>query len=145
MITIVRVREWPGTAIEGLLAESEQEGFRFLRRAKEEWLSGKNTFSEEGEAFFAVIEEERLLAVGGINRESERCGRFRRFYVRSEVRRRGIGRQLAEHVLTFARSSYSRVVLRCDTEPADRFYCALGFVRTDSDAGSTHSIDLENQ
>src|SRR5277367_801919 len=65
---IVQIHEWPAAAIEGLLAESEQEGFRFVRRAKEEWLSGMNTFSKEGEALFAVFEKERILAMGGINR-----------------------------------------------------------------------------
>ena len=115
---IVQIREWPAAAIEGLLAESEQEGFRFVRRAKEEWLSGANTFSKEGEALYAVFEEERLLAIGGINRESARCGRLRRFYVRREERRRGIGRQLVRHVLAFASGHYSRVGLRCDTDVA---------------------------
>jgi GNAT superfamily N-acetyltransferase len=142
MSSIVQIREWPAAEIEGLLAESEQEGFRFVRRAREEWLSGVNTFSKEGEALFAVFEEERLLAIGGISRESDHLGRFRRFYVRREERRRGIGRQLAQHVLAFASRHYSRVGLRCDTEAADRFYLAVGFSRTDSDPGVTHILEL---
>jgi GNAT superfamily N-acetyltransferase len=143
MPSIVQIREWPAAAIEGLLAESEQEGFRFVRRAKEEWLSGANTFSKEGEALFAVFEEERLLAIGGVNRESARQGRLRRFYVRREERRRGIGRQLARHLLAFASRHYSRVGLRCDTNVADRFYRAVGFRRTNSDPGATHVIELK--
>ncbi|MGO8699348.1 MAG: GNAT family N-acetyltransferase [Limisphaerales bacterium] len=127
-----------------LLAESEQEGFRFVRRAREEWTSGANTFSKEGEAFFAVFEGERLLAIGGLNRESERQGRLRRFYVRREERRRGIGRQLVEHLLAFASRHYSRVGLRCETDAADRFYLAVRFRRTDSDPGITHVIELNN-
>jgi GNAT superfamily N-acetyltransferase len=128
-----------------LLTESEQEGFRFVRRAKDEWLSGANSFSKTGEAFFGVFEGEQLLAIGGINRESEHCGRLRRFYVRREVRRRGIGRQLVEHVLAFASSYYSCVGLRCGTEAADRFYRAVGFSRTDSEPGLTHVIELNSR
>ena len=143
MPLIVQIHEWPAAAIEGLLAESEQDGFHFVRRAKEEWLSGANTFSKEGEALFAVFEKERLLAIGGINHESARNGRLRRFYVRREARRRGIGRQLVQHVLAFASRNYSRVGLRCDTDAADRFYRAVGFSRTYSDPGVTHVIELK--
>jgi GNAT superfamily N-acetyltransferase len=144
MPLIVQIREWPAAAIEGLLAESEQDGFRFVRRAKDEWVSGANTFSKEGEALFGVFEKEQLLAIGGINHESARNGRLRRFYVRREARRRGIGRQLVQHVLAFASRNYSRVGLRCDTDTADRFYRAVGFSRTDSDPGVTHVIELKN-
>lgn len=143
MTLIVQLHEWPAAAIEGLLAESEQDGFHFVRRAKEEWLSGTNTFSKEGEALFAVFEEERLLGIGGINRESASHGRLRRFYVRRGERRRGIGRKLVEHVLAFAGRYYSRVCLRCATDAADRFYRAMGFGRTDAEPGVTHVIELK--
>ncbi len=145
MPSIVQIREWPVAAIEGLLAESEKEGFRFVARAKEEWLSGANTFSKEGEALFAVFEEKRLLAIAGINHESAGHGRLRRCYVCREERGRGIGRQLVQHVLAFAIRYYSRVGLRCDTDAADRFYRAIGFSRTHSDPGVTHVIELKKQ
>ena len=141
--SIVQIREWPTTAVVELLVESEEEGFRFVRRAQEEWRSGANRFAEEGEAFFGVFEETRLLAIGGINREAGRCGRLRRFYVRRDERGKGIGRQLAEHVLEFARHHYSQVALRCDTDAADRFSRALGFSRTAADAGVTHVLELQ--
>jgi GNAT superfamily N-acetyltransferase len=145
MLAIIQISEWPTAAIEGLLAESEEEGFRFVRRAQEEWLSGANRFSKEGEALFGVFEKECLRAIGGVNRESERCGRLRRFYVRREKRRTGIGRRLLQHVLAFSRRYYSRVALRCDTKAADRFYCALGFDRTSSITGVTHVISLRQE
>ena len=142
MHAIIQISEWPAAAIAELLAESEQEGFRFVRRAQDEWLSGANRFAKEGEALFGVFEGEHLVAIGGINRESGRCGRLRRFYVRRDGRRKGIGRQLAHHVLAFARRHYSRVELRCDTEAADRFYRALGLSRTTAAADVTHAMEL---
>jgi GNAT superfamily N-acetyltransferase len=142
MLSIVQIHEWPTAAIERLLSESEQEGFRFLRRAREEWLSGANAFSIEGEALFGVFEGDRLLAIGGINREGEGHGRLRRVYVGREERRRGIGRKLVEHVLAFASRHYSLVGLRCETDAADQFYVAVGFRRVDSDRGITHVIEL---
>jgi GNAT superfamily N-acetyltransferase len=142
MRAIIQISEWPAAAIEELLAESEQEGFRFVRRAQDEWLSGANRFANEGEALFGVFEGERLVAISGINRGSGCCGRLRRFYVRRDGRRKGIGRQLVQHVLAFARRHYSRVELRCDTEAADRFYRALGLSRTTAAADVTHAMEL---
>jgi len=144
MLSVVQFSEWPA-AIEELLAESEQEGFRFVRRAREEWLAGANRFAKEGEAFFGVFDRTRLVAIGGVNRESGHCGRLRRFYVRRDGRRRGIGRRLVRYALAFARRHYSCVVLRCDTEAADRFYRALGFRRTNAHPGATHQIDLKKE
>lgn len=145
MFSIIQIYDWPMAVAEVLVAESELEGFRFVRRAQEEWLSGANRFSKEGEAFFGVFEAERLLAIGGVNRQSEICGRLRRFYVLGEERRKGIGRQLVQHVITFSRSHYSCVSLRCDTAGADRFYRALGFTRSAVDSDITHSIDLKKE
>ena len=141
MRSIVPLTEWPAEA-EGLLVESELEGFRFVRRAKDEWLSGENRFSKEGETLCGVFEGARLVAIGGVTRDSGRCGRLRRIYVRRQERRAGIGRQLVLHLVAFARRHYARVALRCDSEAADRFYRALGFCRTNADPGATHAMDL---
>ncbi len=145
MLSIVQIYDWPTAVVEEMLVESEQEGFRFVRRAQEEWQSGANRFSKVGEALFAVFEAERLLAIGGVNRESDRCGRLRRFYVRREERRRGVGRQLVQHVVAFSRRHYSCVALRCDTDAGDRFYRALGFTRSVTNTSITHSIDLKTE
>ena len=145
MPSIVRIREWPAAAIEGLSPKASRKASGFVTRAKEEWLSGANTFSKEGEALFAVFEEKRLLAIGGINHECADHGRLRRCYVCRDERRRGIGRQLVQHVLAFASRYYSRVGLRCDTDVADRFYRAVGFSHTNSDPGVTHVIELKKE
>ena len=143
MLSIVQIYDWPTAVVEEMLFESEQEGFRFVRRAQEEWLSGANRFLKDGEALFAVFESERLLAIGGVNRESDRCGRLRRFYVRREERRRGVGRQLVQHLVAYSGRHYSCVELRCDTDAGDRFYRALGFTRTITNVGITHRIELK--
>ena len=143
MPTIVQLTEWPEAAIQGLLSESEQEGFRFVRRARDEWLSGANRFSSDGEAFFGAFEAGQLVAVGGINRGEACCGRLRRVYVRRSERGRGVGRHLVRHILEFGSRHYARAALRCDTAAADQFYRALGFSRTNLDPTSTHLIELK--
>ena len=134
MASIIRISDWPADAMVSLLRESEAEGFRFLRRLHDDWMSGTNRFAGPGEALFGVLAEDRLLAVGGINRAAPDCGRLRRFYVIHAARRRGVGR----HILQFAASHYSRVVLRTDTDQAARFYLALGFTPLTHDPQVTH-------
>jgi GNAT superfamily N-acetyltransferase len=139
MFSIVRITEWPAAAIQPLIAESQRENIRFLTRLGHDWKSRANRFAAEGEAFFGIYEGKTLIAVGGINRESPDCGRLRRFYVRRDRRRTGVGRLLLEHLLGFAATHYARVNLWTDSEAADRFYLAMGFARVDSFAGATHS------
>jgi GNAT superfamily N-acetyltransferase len=147
MISVVQFSEWPAAEITELLAESEQEGFRFVRRAQDEWLLGVNRFSQEGEALFGVFEHQRLLAIGGVSRDSGGCGsgRLRRLYVRRAARRRWVGKRLVLYILSFVQTCYLRVVLRCDTDAADQFYRGIGFSRTDADDGVTHVIELKKE
>jgi GNAT superfamily N-acetyltransferase len=145
MRLIIQIFEWPAGTIEPLVRESESEGFRFVKRLRDEWLSGANCFSNAGEAFFGVNEDGRLLAIGGINQESEDCGRLRRFYVKKDARRNGVGRSLADHIVQFASRHYSRVLLKTDTEAADQFYVSLGFVRLAQNERATHLLDLKKK
>lgn len=142
MVTILEISEWPAHEIEPLVLESEQEGFRFLKRLREDWISGVNRFSLKGEALFGAFDQDRLLAVGGINRESHQRGRLRRFYVKPTARRKGIGRLLVQHILQHASPHFDQVILFTDTKAADQFYVTLGFVPISNQEGSSHMIKL---
>jgi GNAT superfamily N-acetyltransferase len=144
MLSVTQIHDLPADALAPLVAESEREGFRFVRRLQDDWLAGANRFSQPGEALFGVFEGDRLLAVGGISRESADCGRLRRFYVTLRARRQGLGRLLGRHLLAFAARNFSRVVLRTDTEDADHFYRSLGFTRVTTGAGFTHVFEVPN-
>lgn len=145
MLSMVKIAEWPGQAVDALVEEGTQDGFRFMSRLKQDWLSGANRFSAEGEALFGAFEARRLVAIGGINRQSADCGRLRRVYVMKTYRRRDIGHKLIRHILDFASQYYLRVVLRTDSEAADLFYVALGFVRRTADGGSTHEFEFRKK
>src|ERR1700677_1638759 len=142
MPVILQISTWPEHKMNPLLQESDGEGFRFLQRLRDDWISGVNRFALTGEALFGAFEEKHLVAVGGINRQSDGCGRLRRFYVLKDYRRRGIGRLLVRHLLKFASLHYSRVVLHTDSEAADHFHVAVGFVRQAASADPTHFIEL---
>jgi len=140
MPLIVQVVDW-SKPFDLLVEESASEGFRFLTRLRQEWMDRTNRFSANGEALFAVMEGHQVLAIGGINRQSEDCGRLRRVYVSSSSRRKGIGRLLVRHILECSRGRFSRVVLRTDTEEADKFYLSLGFSHARGDDNVTHAFD----
>ena len=123
---IVRFEDLPLQDLEHLLLESEAEGFRFVRRLRDDWISGANRFAGPGEAFFGCYLDGRLVAIGGVNRQSVSTGRLRRVYVARKARRTGVGRALVAHVITHAIQYFDEVVLRTNTEAADAFYRALG-------------------
>ena len=54
-MVIERLSDLPSESIDALVAESEQAGWRFMRRLAEEWTSGANRFDGAGEAFFAAL------------------------------------------------------------------------------------------
>ena len=140
MTSLRRITAWDDR-LDALIAESSSEGFRFLSRLRDDWLSGANRFDQLGESLCAVFDDEFLLAVGGLNRVSESAARLRRVYVTKAARRRGIGRQLVAHLLMLAREHYRQVVLRTDTKAAGDFYLTLGFEPvTGSDV--THCMTL---
>ena len=77
--------------------EARAEGYRFLDRLANDWASGAMRFDRPGEALLAAYSESVLAAIGGITIEPviPNALRMRRFYVRTDFRRTGIGRALA--------------------------------------------------
>jgi GNAT superfamily N-acetyltransferase len=145
-VSIIRLYDLPLDRLAELVAESEQAGFRFLRRLVEEWESDANRYARAGEALFAAVLGDRIIGVCGLNRDpyhgDTRVGRVRRLYVASPLRRRGIGRLLVATVIETARESFAQLRLRTDREPAARFYEALGFRRCEGEVGCTHTMEL---
>lgn len=139
---IVRLTIFDQGQMEGLAAASRSEGFDFLTRLCEEWASGTNRFEQRGEALFGAVAECGLVGVGGINRQNESTGRLRHFYILPSYRRCGWGRRLLHHILSHAAEHFRWVVLRTDTDSADRFYLASGFTRLQDLCDATHRIEL---
>ena len=82
---IAPVDELPLNRFAELLAESEDSGYRFLRRVVDEWESGANRFSRPDEALLIAELRGRWVGVCGLSidpyLEDHRVGR-----VRSELR-----------------------------------------------------------
>ncbi len=144
MTSIVRIQELELNALEELRAESSREGFRFVERLCDEWVSGANRFNAPGEALFVAVADGQVVGVCGLNCDPYACdphvGRVRRFYVARAYRRRGIGRALLESVITSARDHFS--LLRARTDASSDFYIARGFRRITSEPEATHVLAL---
>ena len=139
---IQRLTSLDSVQVGPILAASQREGFRFVERLCEDWASGVNRFEQPGEALFGVFVGSNLVGVGGLNRQTKAVGRLRRFYILPGYRRQGWGRRLLRHFLAHAAAHFRCVVLRSDTDSADRFYRACGFALAHDSADVTHRIEL---
>lgn len=126
-----------------ILAEAERQGIAFVRRLFEEWHSGSNRFDRPGEIILGAWQGDRLLGLGGLNRDpytaEEGVGRLRRIYVLGSQRHLGVGTLLVGHLLRRAESHFRTVRLRAASPDAAAFYRRLGFAECD-DPAATHLI-----
>lgn len=131
--------------IDGLLVQSIDEGFNFVRRLIADFDTGKNRFDQPGEALFAALDGERLVAIGGVNidpfESASGIGRVRRVYVLPECRGSGVGRQLMGAIEAHAAKHFRQLNLYTDTVSAAQFYQRLGYVAVSLD-GVSHQKRL---
>jgi GNAT superfamily N-acetyltransferase len=123
--------------LQPLLVESEEEGFRFVRRILDQGASAMDDAT-----WYGAWRAEELVAIGGLTRdpyvESPSVGRLRHLYVRKSERRRGIGRALVTALEQVAIGRFELVRLRTDTVAAARFYEALGYQPLVKNESATH-------
>lgn len=146
-IDIVQIEQLSLADLQPLLQEAREQGFEFLDRLVEAYLAGVNQFAQPGEALFGVYSDQNMIAVGGLNRDpylqEADTGRVRHVYVLSSWRGQGVGKQLVQHIIDEARRHYRLLTLRTLTEPASKFYCAIGFQTEPEIPGATHHLVLK--
>jgi GNAT superfamily N-acetyltransferase len=129
-----------------MLAESEESGYRFLRRVVDEWESGVNRFSGPGEALLVAEMNGRWVGVCGLSIDPylnhPRIGRVRNVYVLAEFRRCKIGRRLVQEAISLARSRFDRLRLRGEEAGPASLYESLGFRPCDGIPDCTHIMEL---
>ena len=141
----VRPITLPLAGFADLAAEARGQGRDFVDRMDTEWRDGRNRFEAPGEVLFGAFDGDRLVGVGGLNRDpyvaAARIGRLRHLYVLQAWRRRGVGVALVGAVVDAARGRFDCVRLRTSAPPAARLYEALGFARLD-DPTASHILRL---
>src|SRR5262245_21325780 len=110
MTIVTRVTELGLFTLQELRVESLREGFRFVERLCNEWVSGANRFAGPGEALFLALDDDHVVGVCGLNRDpytgDPSIGRVRSLYVAPTHRHHGVGRALLKTVITYARSNF---------------------------------------
>jgi GNAT superfamily N-acetyltransferase len=133
--------------LDALLAESEREGLRLVRRLVDEWSAGTNCFERAGEVLFAARIGDRIVGVCGLNIDPyaavPEVGRVHHLYVLPAERKLGIGQQLVETVLDTARGRFSCVRLRTANPAAARLYERLGFRPDAGQPDCSHVLELK--
>lgn len=136
----------PVPAIDVLRMAAREEGYDFLDRLVEDWLSGENRFDGPGEVFCGCFDDGVLVAVGGLNRDpfltDPEVGRIRRVYVRHAWRNRGVGETLVRWLLDGARTNFRSVRLRAENAGAARLYERIGFSPID-EVNATHILTFD--
>jgi len=125
-----------------LIEASRAEGFRFLVRLKEEYLTGQKCFNGPGETLLGAYHQGQLLGICGLTQDpynnDPQIGRIRHLYIHPSTRGHGIGTQLVKAIEQQAASTFISLVLRTDTEAASQFYLALGYAPTPESTTATH-------
>jgi ribosomal protein S18 acetylase RimI-like enzyme len=135
----------PLDALAPLLAESEGEGWRFVRRLADEWARGANRFDRPGEALFMAQAGGSIVGVCGLNADPYAAdgavGRVRRLYVLRAYRGRGVGRRLVQAVVAAAAGRFRVLRVRTENSDASRLYERLGFQPLPGAPDSTHLME----
>jgi GNAT superfamily N-acetyltransferase len=117
--------------IDGLIDESQQEGYEFIQRTIEDWNSGANKFSKPGEKLWGLMLETTLIGIGGLNydpySEYPNLGRVRHLYIRKIHRRKGYATLLMNTIISEARQYFDTLRLLTDNPAASELYETLGF------------------
>jgi GNAT superfamily N-acetyltransferase len=145
-VAVDPVRALPLDDLAPLVAESEREGWRFVRRLVDEWVAGTNRFDRPGEALFVAWLGESIIGVCGLNADPYTAdgatGRVRRLYVLRAYRGRGVGGSLLRAVLTAATGRFKRLRVRTENPEAGRLYRRHGFRPAVGEADCTHTFEL---
>ncbi len=143
---VQRIEDLKKVDVSQLVAESEEEGYRFLTRLVNDYEDGTNTFSKEGEALYGVWEgPDKLVAIGGISQnpyENKDTARLKRFYTLQSVRRQGVGSQLLSELKNHASENFKEITCKTESAKADAFYRANGFEETHDAPHITHVMKL---
>lgn len=114
-----------------ILVASQAEGQRMVERLLSDFNAETNRFAKQGEILLIHLQGTSVVAVAGLNQESETCfgkaGRVRRLYVLPSCRAKGLARSLLEEITSFAHHHYEALTVNVGNVEARCFYERLGF------------------
>jgi GNAT superfamily N-acetyltransferase len=134
------------TDLSAVQESARDEGFAFIDRLAEDWLSGANKFDQTGEVLLGAFAESTLVGVGGINIDPyldalDVC-RLRHLYVLPNYRRTGLASGIVSGLVSGAAEKFRLIRLRTDTVAGAAFYERNGFMPV-SDQTASHQLVIE--
>jgi GNAT superfamily N-acetyltransferase len=136
LIQLIRIIDDLPDGFPALLADAASEGVGNMARLADGWAGGDQRFDGDGEALLGALMAGTLTGVGGLSVESattEPARRVRRFYVRPDVRRQGVGGALATALIQEALDQVDLLTVNAAASPAAApFWEAQGFSRNAS-------------
>ncbi|HTI89672.1 MAG TPA: GNAT family N-acetyltransferase [Puia sp.] len=130
-IDLLRITDSNYGLIQNLVAESKQEGFEFVQRTIDDWNSGANRFSRDGEGFWGLLAGDELIGIGGLNIDpytnDSATGRVRHLYIHPAWRRQGRASLLMTTIIEQARLHFHTLRLFTTNPATAAFYGKLGF------------------
>jgi GNAT superfamily N-acetyltransferase len=127
--------------IEALREEARTEGFNFLERLVDEWVSGENRFNKRDEKLLVARTDDTLIGIGGVTKDPyvRNALRMRRFYVSTRFRRNGIAEKLASALIEHATQSGKLITVNAGAPSAPLFWEKMGFSK-DTSPYHTHVL-----
>ena len=124
-----------------LRADARAEGFNHIEALWQQWHEEDRRFDRPGEMLVAAFAGQDLAGIGGITEDfiDPSWLRMRRFYVRPNFRRQGVGKAIAEYVLGRALPLNRQIVLYTETPAGAAFWSATGFVPIEREK-TTHAM-----
>ncbi|MCY1648079.1 GNAT family N-acetyltransferase [Caulobacter sp. SL161] len=142
MLQLVRIFDELPEGFGDLVAEASDEGVRNMALLAESWRGGPQ-FQEDGEALLAAFLAGELAGIGAMTPEPaarEPARRLRRFYVRPDMRRRGVATALASALIHEGFDSVRLLTVNARaSDDAAPFWEAQGFV-PDTTGPWTHAL-----
>lgn len=140
---IIEITDSTIDMLQPLADESTADGDTFIQKTIDEWKNGTNTFSKEGEKLWGMVIDDRLIGVGGLNRDpysdNPAMGRVRHVYIAKEYRGKGLSKILMKLIIERAKEYFSSLRLATGNPIAAALYESLGFEKIDEYKG-THII-----
>ena len=118
---INQITEFNLDFINPLANEAQFEGYGFVQRTIDEWKSGINTFSKDGEILFGIFISNSCIGIGGLN-------------VDPYIDDPSIGRTLLlNKIIRLASEHFKLLRLYTENPAASSFYESIGFLGINAD------------
>jgi len=134
---INQITEFNLDFINPLANEAQFEGYGFVQRTIDEWKSGINTFSKDGEILFGIFISNSCIGIGGLNVDpyidDPSIGRIRHIYISQNYRRKGLATLLLNKIIRLASEHFKLLRLYTENPAASSFYESIGFLGINAD------------